>query len=163
VSYKQIREKTAWDIANTASVKATEGKVHKFGPWAKTWTGFRAKFQGLNLVHAWTITRNALAKPILAAATVPNWEARHSVQVHGYYTFGKEGATEEEFQDVIDDVTETFQHDFMLGGQQGDPQLLVPMTIAVPIIDHQPLGEVVCVHCRMDLGMRERSLIQGVA
>lgn len=161
MSYKQIRERVAWDILNTSSVEKTGGKVHKYGPWATTWTDFAVHFQGEGIVHAWTMTRAAVARPLNDLGSVPFWEARHAIQVSGYYTFGKGGQTEEDFQDIIDDVCHTFQSDFRLGAQSGDPLLLVPMKIAVPVIDHQPLGEVVCIHCRLDLAMRERELIQG--
>lgn len=162
MSYKQIRERVKWAVENTPSVKESGGKVHKYGPWATTWTDFSVKFEGHGVVHAWTMTRTAIQNPINTLGSVPFWEGRHAVQVHGYYTYGRGGQTEEDFQDIIDDVRLTFEKDYQLGGPSADPLLLVPVTIAVPVIDHQPLGEVVCVHCRMDLGMRERELVQGV-
>lgn len=81
------------------------GKVSDFEPWVKRIEDLREFFQPENedALRGWTISRENAQESGIDFDS--NW-ARHAIVIRGYMALKDQAATERDFQDLVDTVTE---------------------------------------------------------
>jgi hypothetical protein len=96
------------------------GVVTDFEPWAVREEDFRAFFGDpiREYVLGWTITRQA-TEELEDTTQTPRNIADHLMVIRGYRAVAQAGATERQFQDLIEEVRAALRHEQLAGEHLG--------------------------------------------
>jgi len=141
------------------------GVVQEYCRYTRTPEGFREYFtklvdQYMRIANVWLITRDGFTQTA-DGVPIPQEMREHLFVISGYVGLKDSDASEEIFQDLVDEIINALESRKRLGLETTDIHVRPPQ---VPVIDHAWLGRtVLCHHCEIHLRVLERRSIVYVA
>jgi len=143
MSYSTVRDKIE-AILNTAT---GIGKVYDYDRLERSESGFKTAFTSGSKINAWTISRFSVAE-IQEASLRTN--ANTVWIIRGYYSLDAAGASEHNFQELIESIRSKFREKPTLDGL-----VLTTSFIQVNIIEPRMFGAVLCHYTELRLETTE--------
>ncbi len=126
------------------------GKVYDYEPLVRDWKEYLAFFTGAapdNMVKGWVVTRSRT--PEAAEASKTN-KRQITILIRGFYSIAGKGATEKDFQNLIEAVCSKFRPLSRLGGLA-----LFSSPVQVMIVEPRKFGDVLCHYCELNIEVEE--------
>src|SRR3990167_6470997 len=125
------------------------GKVHDYERWSVEWKKFLDQFKSADgKIKGWTVTREKSSERFTGGSTS---ERLHSMTLRGYHGLDDASASEKVFQDLVEEVCNTFRPKTTLNGRVDRAEA----PLQVDIIEHRLFGGVLCHYCELRQAAQE--------
>ncbi len=150
--YLEIRDHINSILDAVEGVGITHGRARLAIDWAKYILLFR--FAAKNQIRGWEITRGSVREHLRGA-----YFRHHSFVLRGHLSFNDEGASDEEWQPLLDEICAAFRNVQAPGaatwwyGNGDQPSEAPPQVL---INDIRIFGSVLCHHAEIHISVTER-------
>ena len=141
-----VAEVSSWLTAGGAlNVHALQRHVND---WRSMLAAFTTGAAPDTVIHGWTISRERVDERWLSNKEVVRV---HHFKIRAYYGSQDSAATEDTFQDILEDVSDHWRSDFDMDGtaEQRTP-------LQFPVIDYRLFGGVLCHYAEGTTAITER-------
>lgn len=131
------------------------GTVHTYLRHTTFWNEYLQRHVEAGEINDWEITRTATAQELIAVqgsvGTEPYFHDTHSVLIIGRMSLKDDEKSEQDFQELVDNVVAKFRVNNLLNNK-----VLLPKQAQVPVIEHRTFGGILIHYAEITFEAVER-------